>query len=128
MCRRFPQLLLIAALLVLGCKAQYKEPTIEEFNGRLMKGGDEVSFPEGQKTVLRLIFHKNGEHFGIPINADGTFDIGWMPIGTYSATLEQTDRKRSGREPVLRHDVPGGMTIVEGQTKYTIDLGEGFGS
>lgn len=112
-----------------GCSEPYKEPTIKEFNGRLTHSGESVSFPEDEKVVLRLVFHKNGEHFGIPIRADGTFKIGWMPIGEFSGELERTGKKRSSQGlPVSKHQLPAGLEIAAGQTEYVIDLGDDFGS
>ena len=119
---------LLATLALAGCSGPYKEPTIDQFHGKLTKGGQPVSFPAGEKTVLQLVFHKNGERFGIPIAADGTFKIGWMPIGKYSATLERPGAAGAGRgsAPARRFELADGLTIAEGQTDYVLELGEEF--
>jgi hypothetical protein len=123
-CVVFLGVLLAAA----GCDGPYKEPTIDNFDGRLVHKGEPVSFPEGEVVRLQLVFHKNGERFGVPIKPDGTFDIGWMPIGSYSATLERRGGESSGARsaPERRHEVKGGFTVVEGQTEYEIELGDDY--
>jgi hypothetical protein len=115
-------------LAAVGCSEPYKEPTIDNFDGRLVRKGEPASFPEGEEVRLQLVFHKNGERFGVPIKPDGTFDIGWMPIGSYSATLERRGGGSSGARsaPERRHEVKGGFTVVEGQTEYEIELGDDY--
>src|SRR5271165_6788742 len=78
-------------LISAGCtpRATYDGPTVREFTGRLTHNGEPVSFPAGEEVILNLIFHDGGRPFGIPIKADGTFKIGWMPIGKYSAALQR---------------------------------------
>lgn len=121
---------LILAIVSAGCGSVYDEPTIDDFNGRLTHKGQAVSFPADEKVVLRLTFHKKAERFGIPISPDGTFDITWMPIGKYSATLERSgtsgpgDAGRGASKQI--YNVPDGLTIEEGQTEYVVELGEGF--
>jgi|GEM_PF-2147649 len=121
-------LLGLAAILP-GCNSgPYKEPTVDAFTGRLLSGGSPVSFDPGDVVRLQLSFHKNGERFGIPIQPDGTFKIGWMPIGKYSATLEIEKPVVVGKKtpPKSQHPLPDGFEIVEGKTDYEIDLGKGF--
>jgi hypothetical protein len=120
---------LALSVVLVGCGGPYSEPTIDEFDGRLTHRGQPVSFAADEKVVLRLVFHKNGERFGIPIKPDGTFDIGWMPIGEYSAILERSSsapgapRGSTGKQTF---NIEKGMTIAEGQTKYDIELGDEF--
>jgi hypothetical protein len=115
------------ALATVGCaKKPFDGPTVDAFNGRLTQGGKPVSFPQGEDISLRL-FHEKGQSFGIPIRSDGSFKIGWMPIGKYSAALLRKAKQEKG-PPMNRHNVPGGLTIKEGQTEYTIDLGKGWKS
>jgi hypothetical protein len=131
MTARFIFLVGVGVLLAAtGCGGPYKEPTIDNFDGRLVHKGEAVSFPEGEEVRLQLVFHKNGERFGVPIKPDGTFDIGWMPIGSYSATLERRGGKSNGARsaPERRHEVKGGFTVVEGQTEYEIELGDDYAS
>ena len=101
----------------------YPEPTIDNFDGKLVHEGEQASFAEGETVILNLVFHKNGERFGIPISPEGTFDIGWMPIGKYSASLERK-KPGGGRKRIFK--IPGGLVIEEGQTVYVIDLGDNY--
>ena len=63
--------------------------------------------------------------WGIPIQPDGTFKIGWMPIGAYSSMLQRQPKTAKGRGGAL-YNVPTEFKIVDGQTEYTIDLGKNF--
>jgi hypothetical protein len=120
---------LAVSFALVGCGGPYSEPTIDEFDGRLTHKGQPVSFTDDEKVVLRLVFHKNGERFGIPVKPDGTFDIGWMPIGEYSAILERSSstpgapRGNTGKQTF---NIEKGLTIAEGQTKYDVELGDDF--
>jgi hypothetical protein len=128
------QILLLRTVLVifiLGCSGSYDYPgpKINKFDGRLTSEGEPVQFVPDQKVVLRLVFHENGESYGIPIKPDGSFNIGWMPIGKYSARLEysqppKADNSRDGSNRPRQHAVPGGFEVVEGQTEYAIELGK----
>jgi len=113
------------ALAAAGCaKKPFDGPTVDAFNGRLTHDGKPVSFPEGENVVLQL-FHEKGQSFGVPINSDGSFKIGWMPIGKYSAALMRQNKREKG--PAMnRYSVPGGLAIQDGQTEYKIDLGKGW--
>jgi hypothetical protein len=107
-----------------GCSSKpFDGPTVDAFKGKLTHDGKAVSFPEGEKVELK-VFHEKGQSFGIPINTDGSFDIGWMPIGKYSAMLNRGPK--GSRAPPMRYNVPGGLSIKEGQTEYTIELGKGW--
>ncbi len=59
---------------------------------------------------------------------DGTFQIGWMPIGEYSAAIEIEKPIKPGVKtpPPTRRPLPDGFEIVEGKTEYEIDLGGDF--
>src|SRR5262249_25110338 len=89
---------------------------------RLVHDGKPVSFAAGRDIELRL-FHETGQSFGIPIKEDGTFQIGWMPIGKYSATLDRPSRGKGGPS---RYSVPGGLAIEDGKAEYTIELGKNW--
>ncbi|HEX4591668.1 MAG TPA: hypothetical protein VH120_17150, partial [Gemmataceae bacterium] len=65
-----------------------------------------------------------GKSWGVPLEPDGTFKIGWMPIGTYSLLLERPPKR--ARSGPIRYAVPDAFSIVEGQTEYTVDLGKGY--
>jgi len=99
------------ALSVAGCTAKkpFDGPTVEAFNGKLVADGKPVSFPADEDVSLDL-FHQTGQKFGIPIKKEGTFQIGWMPIGKYSAMLVR-DKKVAGKGAGKKYNVPGGLTI-----------------
>src|SRR5689334_2515813 len=93
--RRLPTVLVTAAvgLVVAGCaKKPFDGPTVDAFNGRLAQGGKTVAFAPGEDVTLQVIHHDSGKQFGVPIKPDGTFQIGWMPIGKYSAILKRAPR------------------------------------
>ena len=117
------------ATLFTGCDSgPYSEPTVDAFTGRVVADGKPVTFQAGDTVRLKLFFHKNGEQFGIPLQSDGTFKIGWMPIGKYTGALEIEKQIKPGTKtpPPTRHQLPDGFEIVEGKTDYEIDLGKGF--
>jgi hypothetical protein len=126
------------ALITAGCgppRADIAEhgPTVPSFTGRLVQDGKPVSFPSEDKVRVE-VFHEKGRRFGIPIQPDGTFKIGWMPIGKYSAMLVRN--KPASKGPIAPEEgktrlpraaggyqIPDGFTIQEGKTDYTIELG-----
>jgi hypothetical protein len=112
------------ASILTGCGRKFDGPTVDAFVGHLQQNGKPVTFAEGANVTLKVFLHGKGTSFGIPIQSDGSFKIGWMPIGQYSAVLMQ-DAKEAQRAP-MRYNVPGGFTIEEGKTEYIIDLGEGY--
>ena len=115
-------------LALVGCgnnKGGFSGPTVDAFHGKVTHNGNPVKFAEGEEVQLKL-FHASGQQFGIPLNADGTFQIGWMPIGKYSVMLERTP-KSGGKGPTMtRHGVPAGLTIEEGKKDYVVELGPSF--
>ncbi|HEY1189011.1 MAG TPA: hypothetical protein VGE74_15260 [Gemmata sp.] len=115
---------LMAALFVtaLGCerKSTYDGPTVEKFGGRVVANGKAVQFPEGE-TVQLKVFHEKGQSFNVPVKADGTFDVGWMPIGKYSVTLLRLKSGQKGQPN--QYGVPGGLHIESAQTEHKVDLG-----
>lgn len=125
--RVFFSIVLLAGfgLVILGCgpKITFDGPTVKAFNGKVVQDGKPVSFPEAEDVSLEMIHHQSTQHFGIPLKPDGSFQIGWMPIGKYSVTLERFPKGSYDRP--RKQGVPGGLTIAEGQTEYTIDLGKG---
>jgi hypothetical protein len=118
-------LLVVLGLANLGCgpKKPFDGPTVDAFVGRVTQDGKPVSFPEGEEVTLR-VWHEKGQSFGIPLKSDGSFKIGWMPIGKYSATLEREPKGPKGAPS--KQNVPGGLTIEDGKTEYTIELGKGW--
>jgi hypothetical protein len=119
-------LLATCGLGMAGCgpSRSFDGPTVDAFVGRLTVDGKPVAFREGEDVTLKVFLHDKGQSFGVPIQPDGTFKLGWMPIGKYSMMLMR-DAKKS-KMPPTRYNVPGVLTIKEGQTEYTIDLGKGF--
>jgi hypothetical protein len=117
-------LALVLGLAAIGCKKRFDGPTIDAFSGKLVQDGKPVTFPEGEQVLLQ-VFHEKGQSFGIPIHSDGSFKIGWMPIGKYSAMLTRQSKKARG-SPLNRYSVSGGLTIQDGKMDYTIDLGKGW--
>jgi hypothetical protein len=116
-------------LAVFGCsnkKGGYEGPTVDAFHGKVTHNGNPVKFAENEEVQLSL-YHEKGQQFGIPLKADGTFEIGWMPIGKYSVMLErmvQTSTKK-GRQKTM-YNVQGGLTIEAGKKDYVIELGKDF--
>jgi hypothetical protein len=119
-------LLLFLSLAGCGQKKHYDGPTVDAFRGRLVHDGKPVSFPDNEEVILELGFHGTGRRYGIPIAADGSFKIGWMPIGKYSPTLLRTDKEGKKVPLTTRYKLPGEFTIEEGKTEYTVELGKGW--
>ena len=114
------------ALALIGCSRKpFDGPTVDAFNGRVMHNGNPVSFANPDEVSLKLV-HEKGKSFGIPLKPDGSFDIGWMPIGKYSVIV--TRQPKDGRGGPRVYNVPDGLTIKDGQTAYTIELGKGWKS
>ena len=116
-------------LAVFGCtknRGGYEGPTVNAFHGRVTHNGNPVQFAENEEVQLSL-YHEKGQQFGIPLNADGTFEIGWMPTGKYSMMLERMAETPENKGPrKTRYNVPDGLTIEEGKKDYVIELGKDF--
>jgi hypothetical protein len=114
------------AIAVAGCgpRKPVEGPTVDAFRGKVTHQGKPVTFPEGSNPTLKL-FHESGRSFDIRLQPDGSFKIGWMPIGKHSATLLRANKKGIG-PPETRFNIPGGVTIEAGKTEYEIDLGSGW--
>jgi hypothetical protein len=112
-------------LLAAGCgEKKFDGPTVDAFTGRVVKDGKPVSFPAGESVELKVIFQEKAQSFGIPLQPDGSFKIGWMPIGKYSAILIR--KKEGGRGGPNMYNVPGGFEIVSGKTDYQVELGKNW--
>jgi hypothetical protein len=100
--------------------------TVNSFTGRLARGGSTARFAPRNPVTLGLVYKKTGESFGVPVRDDGTFEIGWMPVGEYSAVLTAARSNRGIYWPGSpgTYTIPGGLTIEAGKTDYTIDVGE----
>jgi hypothetical protein len=115
-------------LAVFGCankKGGYEGPTVDAFHGKVTHNGKPVTFPENEAQLN--LYHEKGQQFGIPLKPDGTFEIGWMPIGKYSVMLERKTQDPAKKGPQKSmYNVPDGLTIEEGKTEYVIELGKDF--
>lgn len=123
--RRFVYLALLA-LVVAGCAPSkpFDGPTVDKFNGRVVSDGKPVSFDPEEHAQLKL-FHEKGESFGIPLQPDGTFKIGWMPIGKYSVALIRNKIDQGKKGGQVNQTVPGGLVIADGQTDHVVEIGKG---
>ena len=122
-----PPILLLAA----GCTkvAKFDGPTVDAFHGQLLSEGKPVSISDGEVVKIFLVHRGSGERFRIPIKPDGSFDIGWMPIGTFNCILERKQSAPGSQGLAFQtksNAVPGGLQIEEGKTEYEIEVGEKF--
>ena len=115
-------------LAVFGCgkdRGGFEGPTVDAFHGKVTHNGNPVKFAEGDEVQL-TVFHTSGRQFGIPLSADSTFEIGWMPIGKYAMMIERTP-KNPGKGPTkTRYSVPSSLIIEEVKKDYVIELGKDF--
>jgi hypothetical protein len=54
-----------------------------------------VTFPEDEEIRIQCALTEGegiGKSFGVPIKPDGTFSIGWMPLGKIALRLERSPR------------------------------------
>ena len=116
-------------LAVCGCgkdRGGFEGPTVDAFHGKVTHNGNPVKFAANEEVQLK-VFHDSGRQFGIPLTADGTFEIGWMPIGKYAMMLERTAQNPAMKGPTkTRYSVPGSLIIEEGKKDYVIELGKDF--
>jgi hypothetical protein len=111
-------------LVVAGCKNNkpFDGPTVEAFTGRVTQDGKPVTLPPNSGVQLKVILQEKATAFGIPLETDGTFKIGWMPIGKYAVFMESPPK--GGKGPPGKQYIPAGLTIEAGKTEYTIELGK----
>jgi hypothetical protein len=101
-------------------------PTVDAFHGKVTHNGNPVKFAENEEVQLSL-YHEKGQQFGIPLQADGTFEIGWMPTGKYAIMLERLTQTPAKKGPQkTRYNVPDSLTIEDGKKDYVIELGKDF--
>ena len=113
-------------LVVVGCSQKpFPGKTVDKFVGKVTHDGRPVSFP-AEQTVQMRVYHESGQQFGIPIKEDGTFVIGWMPVGKYAVMLERQQGGKQKGPGISRYSVSDGLTIEEGKTDYVVELGKGF--
>ena len=127
---RFRPLLVLALLAVTGCQEEipFDGPTVENFDGQLVGAGAPLRFSNDEEVQLLLIHKGSAERFYIPINADGSFDIGWMPIGDYLCSIGRKEKTAGvpAQAPMDFKQVPGGFRIEAGKTEYEIEVGKDF--
>ena len=110
----------------------YNGPTVAAFSGQVVQDGKPVSFPEDEEVRVHCVVIEGegiGKSFGVPIKPDGTFGIGWMPVGKMTLRLERSpkDPAKTKGGPPNRYSIPGTFTIEEGKTSgYTVELGKGW--
>jgi hypothetical protein len=119
---------LLLAVLVLpatGCgkDKEFDCPVVEKFVGKVTKDGEPFTFPASEQLVIEAK-HESRLTFGIPINPDGTFEIGWMPLGNYILFAEYHKPGQKGRSN--KATIPGGLQVMEGKTDYVIELGKNW--
>ena len=121
--RTLMALTLIAGLATTGCgkRGPVGGASVAAFTGHLTQNGKPVAVPAaGADRVQLTLFHEKGQSFGVPIKPDGSFAVGRVPTGHYSANLTHT---AAGRGPYV---VPGGVTLAGGRTEYEVELGRGW--
>ena len=92
-----------------------------------MSEGKAVSFSEDEVVKMLLIHKDSAERFTVRIETDGSFDIGWMPIGEYLCSVDRQKvvAGESWRQPPSNfRPVPGGLKIEERKTEYEIEVGK----
>jgi hypothetical protein len=114
-------------LVVVGCtQKSYTGKTVDKFVGKVTHNGQPVNFPADENAQI-TVFHETGKQWSIPLNEDGTFDIGWMPVGKYAVMLVRHQGAKTKGPGMSRYNVPDGLTIEDGKTHdYVIELGKGF--
>ncbi len=110
-----------------GCAKSDKPagPVVDSFTGSVVADGKPVSFPPADQVEI-MLFSDKGSQMRVPIGPDGTFKLGWMPVGKHTATLTRMKSVEGKKGGQTTHTIPGGLDIVEGKTGYTIELGKGF--
>jgi hypothetical protein len=112
------------AVLTFGCGSpRFNGPTVDAFTGRLVQEGKPITFP-AEETVQLKVIHDTARSFGVPIATDGTFKVGWMPMGKYSALLIRKKENAIGGPNM--YNLPDRFEIVEGKTEYEIELGSNW--
>jgi hypothetical protein len=106
-----------------GCsnKPNFNGPTVDAFTGRVTQNGQPIRLPEGSGIQLKM-WHESGTSFLIPLDSEGKFKIGWMPIGKYSLMLEGPPPP-GGRGAPMKQSIENRFSIEDGKTDYTIELG-----
>ena len=127
--KRIANLLVILAMgaLLQGCPPpKGAEGPTEEFKGQITAAGEPVSFTPEEQAKLQVVRHGNGERFGVIVKEDGTFNVEWMPVDTYTVMLERYKAQEGGRSPIPVVENLENLVIEEGKKEYTVDLGENW--
>jgi len=119
-------IILATPLSFVGCGSgpvRHKEIT-EAFVGAVVQDGKPITLPDGAR--MDLVHDDTYSRFGIPLKPDGSFEIGWMPTGKYSAELVWLKGATTGSNgaSLERYNVPNGLTIEKDRTEYTLELGQ----
>jgi hypothetical protein len=99
-------------------------PMVDAFVGRVTHDGKPVTLPA--KSQLKVMQHGSSWSMGVPLQTDGTFTIGKMPVGKYSVILETPPKEGSKGAPGQKYSVPQVLSIEQGKTEYTIELGKNW--
>lgn len=123
--------LVLAAGCGYGPKKYYEGPTVSAFAGQLVQNGEPVTFAEDEEVRVEftVIEGENiGKTFGVPIKPDGTFSIGWMPLGKMSGRMEWQPKDPAKQTGTPRaYGIPGSLTTEAGKTTgYVVELGKGW--
>jgi hypothetical protein len=123
---------LLAALTLATAGCSNRSPigapsgkTVDAFTGRITHNGQPVTLPADSGIQLSLKQHGTAWGCNIPLAADGTFKIGIMPVGKYSVIFEKPNPAAKGA-PGTKYTVPEVLSIEEGKTDYTIELGKNW--
>jgi hypothetical protein len=119
--------LLLATLVLpaLGCgkDKEFDGPVVDKFVGKVVKDGKPFTIPGSDQLSIEAK-HESHQTFGIPIKPDGTFEIGWMPLGNYVLFAEYHKAGQKGRSN--KATIPGGLQVMQGKTDYVIELGKNW--
>lgn len=116
-------IVVIAASFV-GCgpsAADYGETT-KAFVGHVVQNGKPITLPEDSR--LNVTQNSTYHRFGIPLKQDGSFTIGWMPVGAYSVELIWIRQSATGSTSQERYGVPHDLVIEKEPKEYEIELGQ----
>ena len=122
-----PSLLLGMVLIVVGCQRRgFDGPTVDAFQGHVLSQGKPVRFAADERAKLILIHKGSSDRFNIPLEADGTFTIGWMPTGEYLGSLDisKGDPAKPWEIGSNQKQIPPGFRIEDGRTEYEIEVGK----
>lgn len=121
---RFCAVLMLAlTATAFGCNSrEYSGPTVEKFTGTVTHNGKQITLKPEERLTIQMR-HESGQTFGIPIQPNGTFEIGWMPLGHYDLIAEKhKDGQRGGPSKTG----VGSFQVMNGKTDYTIELGKSW--